>query len=109
MTSRTTGVRAAALAFAAAFALSIVATEVLIAVATRAERGAARADAMQRFALSGAGLMACASVEGLVLLAVAVVAARFDGDGIVDRLRLTAAAPARRRRVRAPRRRASSG
>ncbi|MGH7436988.1 MAG: lysostaphin resistance A-like protein [Polyangiaceae bacterium] len=101
MNARRAGIRAAALAFAAAFALSIAATAVLLAVVSGAERGPNAAGAARRFALSGAGLMACASLEGLILLSVAVVAARFDGVGIADRLRLTAVAPAREAAARA--------
>jgi membrane protease YdiL (CAAX protease family) len=94
VTSRGARVRAAALAFAAAFALSIAGSEVLVDVAASGPGAAgpdARAEAARHFALSGPGLMAAACVEGLILLSVAVAGARLEKDRVAERLRLAGA------------------
>jgi membrane protease YdiL (CAAX protease family) len=86
VTSAGVRVRGAVLAFAAAFVLSIAGSATLVA----AVAGSGDAAAERAFALSSRGLMACACFEGLLLLTVALVAARLEGRGVLARLRLTA-------------------
>jgi membrane protease YdiL (CAAX protease family) len=83
--------RGAVLAFAAAFVLSVAACEGLVSAAARllvGGSGESLGATRRAFALSSAGLMACGCLEGLVLLAVAVVAARLEGESPGARLRL---------------------
>ncbi len=96
MTGAGTGARArsAVLAFAAAFVLSVAACEGLVSAGAwllAGGRGGSLGAARRDFALSTTGLMACGCIEGLVLLAVAVVAARLEGESPGARLRLTPA------------------
>jgi membrane protease YdiL (CAAX protease family) len=91
-------VGAAAIAFAAAFSLSVAASQALVSAAASigwAGPGPPAADGARAFAVSSTGLMACGCLEGLVLLAVAVVAARLEGAGVAVRLRLVPSRGAR--------------
>jgi membrane protease YdiL (CAAX protease family) len=89
--SSTARIRAALLAFGAAFALSIAGSQALVVAAVRwtaVGAGGPPGEAFRQFAVSSPGLMACGCFEGLLLLSIAVVSARLEGGPTRARLRL---------------------
>jgi membrane protease YdiL (CAAX protease family) len=81
----------AILAYAAGFSLTVVTSEGLVYWVARVKAGedGSNLRALERgFALSAEGLMSCAFLEGLVLLAVALTAARLETHAVGTRLRL---------------------
>lgn len=91
MSSPRAELRGVAYAFAIALSLTIVASEALVIGVARARVGDDAGhlyEAERAFALSAEGLMACACLEGLILLGVALVATRIEGTEIDRRLRL---------------------
>jgi uncharacterized protein len=77
-------VRAAVLAYAAAFALSILTTGWVVTLAARRSHAGG---GLRAFAVSRTGLLLGAAVEGLTLLGVAVLAAVLQSGGVRRRLR----------------------
>jgi membrane protease YdiL (CAAX protease family) len=83
----------ALLAYVAAFVLALAMNlALLLGVGVARAHGPwpAVLDEAQRYALSAAGLMAQATVSACVFAFVAVAAARIDGPGVIERLRLGA-------------------